>query len=46
MAANAMDIANLDLYYEDCVIGGPGAFVVTNKVEDEFKEAVRSQAHP
>jgi hypothetical protein len=26
-----MDIDNLDLYYEDCVIGGPGAFVVTIK---------------
>src|SRR6202158_1773577 len=23
-----MDIENLDVYYEDCVIGGPGAFVV------------------
>ena len=22
-----MDIENLDIYYEDCVIGGPGAFV-------------------
>ena len=26
-----MDIDNLDLYYEDCVIGGPGSFVVTIK---------------
>src|SRR5262249_13774628 len=23
-----MDIENLDVYYEDCVIGGPGAFVI------------------
>src|SRR5260370_41233819 len=23
-----MDIDDLDLYYEDCVIGGPGSFVV------------------
>ena len=23
-----MDIENLDVYYEDCVIGGPGSFVV------------------
>lgn len=40
---NVMDIADLDLYYEDCVIGGPGAFVVANKVEDELKEAVRTK---
>jgi hypothetical protein len=37
------DISDLDLYYEDCVSGGPGAFVVANKVEDEFKEAVRTK---
>jgi hypothetical protein len=37
------DIADLDLYYEDCVSGGPGAFVVANKVEDEFKEVVRTK---
>jgi hypothetical protein len=24
-----MDINNLDWYYEDCVIGGPGSFVVS-----------------
>src|SRR6478672_12281629 len=23
-----MDVENLDVYYEDCVIGGPGAFVI------------------
>lgn len=40
---NVMDIADLDVYYEDCVIGGPGAFVLANKVEDEFKEAVRAK---
>lgn len=26
--AGFFDVANLDLYYEDCVIGGPGAFIV------------------
>ena len=26
-----MDIENLDVYYEDCVIGGPGAFVIPIK---------------
>ena len=24
----SLDIENLDIYYEDCVIGGPGAFVI------------------
>jgi uncharacterized protein YbaA (DUF1428 family) len=32
---STMDIDNLDLYYEDCVIGGPGSFVVTIKDRDE-----------
>ena len=38
-----MDIDNLDLYYEDCVIGGPGSFVVTIKDRDKFKEAIRTK---
>jgi hypothetical protein len=38
-----MDIDNLDLYYEDCVIGGPGAFVVTIKEREKFKEAIRTK---
>ena len=40
---STMDIDNLDLYYEDCVIGGPGAFVVTIKERDKFKEAIRTK---
>jgi hypothetical protein len=38
-----MDIDNLDWYYEDCVIGGPGSFVVSIKDRDKFKEAIRSK---
>jgi hypothetical protein len=38
-----MDIDNLDLYYEDCVIGGPGSFVVSIKDRDKFKEAIRTK---
>ncbi len=34
-------ISNLDLYYEDCVIGGPGAFVVPVHNLDHMAEAVR-----
>ncbi|MDB5627510.1 MAG: hypothetical protein JWR73_3312 [Tardiphaga sp.] len=38
-----MDIENLDYYYEDCVIGGPGSFVVPIKDRDKFKEAIRTK---
>jgi hypothetical protein len=34
-------IPNLDVYYEDCVIGGPGAFLVTVESIDRFAEAIR-----
>jgi hypothetical protein len=40
---STMDIENLDLYYEDCVIGGPGSFVVTIKEREKFKEAIRTK---
>jgi hypothetical protein len=38
-----MDIENLDIYYEDCVIGGPGAFVIPIHARDQFKEATRTK---
>ncbi len=38
-----MDIENLDVYYEDCVIGGPGAFVVPIRAREEFKAAIRTK---
>jgi hypothetical protein len=38
---STMDIDNLDWYYEDCVIGGVGAFVVPIKDRERFKEAIR-----
>lgn len=40
---STMDIENLDWYYEDCVIGGPGSFVVAIKDREKFKEAIRSK---
>jgi hypothetical protein len=40
---STMDIDNLDLYYEDCVIGGPGSFVVSIKDREKFKEAIRTK---
>jgi hypothetical protein len=41
--AFTMDIDNLDIYYEDCVIGGPGAFVVPIREREQFKEATRTK---
>jgi Protein of unknown function (DUF1194) len=40
---STMDIENLDFYYEDCVIGGPGSFVVSIKDRDKFREAIRTK---
>jgi hypothetical protein len=34
-------IADLDIYYEDCVIGGPGAFMITVTDVEQFPEAIR-----
>jgi hypothetical protein len=39
----SMDIADLDIYYEDCVIGGPGAFVIPVRDRAQFKEAIRTK---
>ena len=36
-------VPNLDLYYEDCVIGGPGSFVIAIKERGQFKEATRTK---
>jgi Protein of unknown function (DUF1194) len=38
-----MDIDNLDVYYEDCVIGGPAAFVIPIRDREQFKEATRTK---
>jgi hypothetical protein len=37
------DMENLDRYYEDCVIGGPGAFVVPIRDRTEIIEATRTK---
>jgi Protein of unknown function (DUF1194) len=39
----SMDIENLDVYFEDCVIGGPGAFVIAVRERSQFKEAIRTK---
>ena len=38
-----LDIDKLDIYYEDCVIGGPGAFVVPIRERSKFIEATRTK---
>jgi hypothetical protein len=39
----SIDIENLDVYYEDCVIGGPGAFMIPIKEREKFREATRAK---
>lgn len=36
-----MDLAELDRYYEDCVIGGEGSFMVPIKSREQFGAAIR-----
>ena len=40
---STIDIDNLDWYYEDCVIGGPGSFMIPIKGRENFKEAIRTK---
>ncbi|MEM7429071.1 MAG: DUF1194 domain-containing protein [Pseudomonadota bacterium] len=37
------DLPDLDLYYQDCVIGGPGAFVLTIRSKQEFVPSIRKK---
>jgi len=41
--SSTMDIAQLDIYFEDCVIGGPGAFVIPIQEREQFTEAIRTK---
>ena len=38
-----LDIEDLDIYYEDCVVGGPGSFVIPIRERERFKEATRQK---
>jgi hypothetical protein len=40
---DTMDIEHLDWYYEDCVIGGPGSFVIAVQDRDRLREAIRTK---
>jgi hypothetical protein len=39
--ASAYDVADLDRYYSDCVIGGPGSFMIPVNDWEQFPEAIR-----
>lgn len=39
--SSGFDMADLDVYYTDCVIGGPGAFVVPVNDWSQFPDAIR-----
>lgn len=39
--ASTFDVVDLDRYYTDCVIGGPGAFMIPVNDWSQFPEAVR-----
>jgi hypothetical protein len=41
--SSGMDIGQLDIYFEDCLIGGPGAFVIPIKDRGKFKDATRTK---
>lgn len=38
-----MDIAELDEYYRECVIGGPNSFVIPIRTIDQFAAAIRTK---
>jgi hypothetical protein len=37
------EVENLDEYYRDCVIGGPGAFMIPVRERSQFAEAIRTK---
>lgn len=41
LGSSVFDIPNLDIYYADCVIGGPAAFSIPVKSEAEFVPTIR-----
>ncbi|MFK0693070.1 DUF1194 domain-containing protein [Mesorhizobium sp. IMUNJ 23033] len=41
MTRSVYDVNNLDRYYSDCVIGGPGAFMIPVNDWTQFPEAIR-----
>lgn len=42
-ATTYWDIADLDLYFRDCVIGGVGAFMIPVRERSQFTEAIKTK---
>ena len=42
-ATSYWDVTELDVYYRDCVIGGPGAFMVPVRERDQFPNAIKTK---
>ena len=40
---NYWDVEKLDDYYRDCVIGGPGAFMIPVRERHQFAEAIKTK---
>jgi Protein of unknown function (DUF1194) len=38
-----LDDPHLDIYYRDCVIGGPGAFMVPAREKSQFQQAIKAK---
>ena len=41
--ANSWDVENLDEHYRDCVIGGPGAFMIPVRERSQFADAIKTK---
>jgi hypothetical protein len=41
--ASMIDLPDLDIYSQDCVIGGPGAFLVPVRERHQFADAIRNK---
>jgi hypothetical protein len=42
-ATSYWDVDKLDVYYRDCVIGGPGAFMIPIRDRSQFAEAIKTK---
>jgi Protein of unknown function (DUF1194) len=40
---SSWDIEDLDLYFQDCVIGGPGAFMIPVRAKHQFIDAIKTK---
>jgi hypothetical protein len=41
--AGTWDIAHLEHYFRDCIIGGPGSFLLPIRERDQFAKAIKAK---